>query len=307
MTKLFLVVSFLFYVTLLNAQQVKQEISWGQYINARGEMESYKYTINFDTKGKKTTECFQGEDILDWKRKTMDYTYDALGRIKQVIDYNEHGETFGGITYSYQNNYYKKQEFSMYGREKTLTYFYVDKDLNIVEEKAYEIKTVEEGGTKTTLVKWVLFTYDKEGRLIGERYKSAQAKELYKRKYHYKKATKQLLRIADFYWDANKKEEVSFIEQQGTTFAYDEQGRLLKKHVQEPLTETLFSYQYKDGHLWIEEEYTQHPFKQVKKIYKAGILVREKFYSEEPSSKKGVHLLKEDGLKEVIDYQYVYE
>ena len=304
MIHLLLTLFFLCNIALIRAQSVKQEIAWEQCIDGQGLLKKYKHTTNFDANGHKTAQYFKGEGVLEEENMTKDYAYDELGRIIRVRNYNEHGETFGETTYVYKKNYYIEESFSMYGSNQMSTYYYVDQALNVVEQKSYEQRSSKGEKQAPVLVKWVLFTYDKEGKLIGERHKSAQAEELYKKIYHYKKGTKQLLRITNSYWGANEKAVTILVERQGTTFIYDEEGRLIEKRIKDKLKEALYSYQYKNNQLWIAEEYCAAPFKKVKKIYKEGVLVREKYYAEEGWPYNNKSLLQEPYLEAVIDYEY---
>lgn len=308
MLKFLLLPLILLIIPKLNAQQIKQKIEWHQCTNNLGVIEKYKTIVNFDLNGNKTTEYFKGEGISNWEFKSKDYTYDKLGRIIHIKQYNEHGETNFEEIYVYKKNYYTQQVFSGYGDEERFTYFYVNDKKQIIEEKVYVSSFSEEKKTPLSLVKWVILTYNSKGLLIGKRYKNAQSEELSKSLYHYKPNTSLLVKVIDYCWDDKKEKEIikANVCPNRSSYKYDAQNRLIEKETGCQHGWHNITYQYKNGKIWIEDHWAA--LVRTKNIYKDGVLVRTKYYGmdEDTPKEKENYLLGEKRLEWFIDYQYIY-
>jgi hypothetical protein len=308
MLRTFLLILIFFISPPLNAQQIKQKIEWHQCTNDLGTVEKYKTIVNFDINGNKTAEYFKGEGIMDWEFKSKDYTYDKLGRVIYIKQYNPHGETNYEEIYVYKKNYYTHQVFSGYGDEERFTYFYVNDKKQIVEEKVYSSSWAEEKQTKLSLAKWVILSYNSKGLLIGKRYKNSKAEEISKSIYHYKPNTNLLLKVTDYCWDDKKEKEIikASICPNRSSYKYDTKNRLVEKEMGCQHGYHHITYEYKNGKIWIEDH--SAGIIRTKDIYKDGVLVRTKYYGTDADTpkEKEKHLLGEERLECFIDYQYIY-
>jgi len=212
-----------------------------------------------------------------------DYQYDQLNRMiaKEII----YGHNNTITKRAYKKNYYVEEVEHKDSKYKD--FYYVDKKLNIIEQKSF-IKSYDTE-YKYQLFERTVFNY-KKGKLIGKTHYN----HWNVRRKNGKPTKKSTI------YQYNKLGKITSIEERNydgkpnniTKFSYDKKGNLIEKKLDylNGKIETT-SYKYKNGKLWVEEFDEGNVV--IKKIYKNGKLIRKR-------------KLWVGGKEEIIDYKFEF-
>lgn len=298
MNKMYWIFFLCFHFTIQAQEEkiLKETIGWETYaFHMTGDIYKVKNICTYDENG----QClFCVEKYNNNIDTTLIYQYDDKKRLIYRCYFHYTGAIESEDWYEYpQNaNYYIKKTR---GGETSFTYYYLDNEQRIIEEKECERDYETQD---CILEKWVIYTYNKSGLLIGKRYKKAEANELSKELYRYKKGTTILETIERYYWDKDRKNEV-FKKDASCDYEYDKDGRLTKMHDKGSGYAGGFhinTYQYKNGKLWIKRHKDGH--QTLEWIYKNGLLVVVREYWK--NSGRDVNDVEDLMSEEYYEYKY---
>jgi YD repeat-containing protein len=215
--------------------------------------------------------------------EVFDYEYDGQNRLLKVQIKNE--ESTKTMTYQYFADRQMAEIHEPGSDLRTIQYF--NKKGQVVEEKAFLKGKLSDG--KWATLNRTVFNYNDRDSLFGEmlyQIGSTGAVATYKTIHLYDPVT-------------NKKSDIIYKEPDGkpnklVSFQYDEQGRLVKKKIEMPLTgeKSVTDYIYQKGKLW--QSITKGKTYRNEKIYKDGRLIRSKDFDRDGK------------LLWHTDYQYVF-
>ncbi|MCP4441486.1 MAG: hypothetical protein GY810_21470 [Aureispira sp.] len=265
-------------------QKLKERIGWQKYAyHITGDIYNVKIVTTYNNQGNWLKKYINKENNIDGEQR-----FDNQGRLIYKRLNNEHGEPFyEGAHKYYKNKDYYKKFYQDATYEDYLAYHYTNTKGQVVEEKVFKIDCYKKytkkddcacnDDRKWNLVgpihKWIIKSYNKNGLLIGERYKNAKVGELSKVIYSYKKGTTLLEGAQRYYIDSTSKKDIVKPEK-GIVCKYDKENRLVYKKDQDVIE----TFKYKRGKLWIST-FTHKTWKTIN-TYKDGILVVSRFYWE---------------------------
>jgi hypothetical protein len=315
--KLALIIALLCLVNSLSAQQVKERIAWVKYDGSEKRVDQ-KRSIKYNKAGEILSVHFKQPDNdpeFNFDRMEERNAYDDEGRLILAEEFSRDGSPYDRQVYDYNTNkgYYTITHFDYDSKKSNyVSHCYTNEKGAVVERKSFEIDTLT--GTKT-LSFWQFYSYSKDGRFIGKRYKTKQlnifpipAKMVCK----YIPGTDKLLTILNYAWNAEETAD-TILTSSCVHYIYNKKGQLIRKEVGSKVgyeSNTVTTYQYKAGKIWIEQK-SSGPTPRMKdyrtvKIYKNGVLVREKDYNFHYRPEQDSTDLGEQALESVTNYQYIY-
>ena len=314
--KLALIIALLCLVNVLSAQQIKERIAWVNYRNT--ETADQKKSIKYNKAGEILSVHIKQpnkDPKFNFDQLEERYAYDAEGRLILAEEFNDDGILYDRQVYDYNTNkeYYTITHFDYESKKPNyISHCYTNEKEAVTERKSFTVDTLTGA---TTLSLWQFYSYSKDGRFIGKRYKTKRvnifpipARMIYK----YVPGTDKILTILNYAWNAEETAD-TILTSSCVHFIYNEKGQLIRKEVGSKVgyeSNTITTYQYKAGKIWIEQE-SSGPTPRMKnyrtdKIYKDGLLVREKDYNFHYRPEQDSRDLGEKGLESITDYQYLY-